>query len=340
MKYISVIITAYNRKEFLLDAIKSALNQTLDRKYYEIIVIKNFQEDTIDNFIKENNIKGIISENKSLGGKISEALKASEGEIVSFLEDDDMFDRQKLETVYRKFRENPDIVYYHNNQIIIDENGKEIRKNGVLNERKLNSTEVRKSPLDINPMLFNMSSISIRRSYYAKYADNLSSLITHLDDFMLFCALNESTYIYVDKAFLTYYRYHASASNMGIRINDKIDTQQYALLKANILKGYCEASFFMLQIFENKFLKELINFRYNMECLFLNFYSCKSYAKSEVKRSMLIYILKSKKIKPNIFNLRRRKWVKLYTVFIYLYLTIFNLCNTPFKTVMIKLLNI
>ena len=39
LPYISVIITAYNRKEFLLNAIKSALNQTLDKKYYEIIVI-------------------------------------------------------------------------------------------------------------------------------------------------------------------------------------------------------------------------------------------------------------------------------------------------------------
>jgi len=38
--YISVIITAYNRKEFLLDAFNSALNQTLDRSKYEIIVTK------------------------------------------------------------------------------------------------------------------------------------------------------------------------------------------------------------------------------------------------------------------------------------------------------------
>jgi len=33
--YISVIITAYNRKGFLLEAFNSALNQTLDRSKYE-----------------------------------------------------------------------------------------------------------------------------------------------------------------------------------------------------------------------------------------------------------------------------------------------------------------
>jgi len=41
-QFITVIITAYNRRKFLESAIKSAINQTLPRKYYEIIVVKNF----------------------------------------------------------------------------------------------------------------------------------------------------------------------------------------------------------------------------------------------------------------------------------------------------------
>ncbi|WP_241760253.1 glycosyltransferase [Thermoplasma volcanium] len=40
---ISVIIIAYNGKKYILDAVKSALNQTLDKKYYEIIVIEKLQ---------------------------------------------------------------------------------------------------------------------------------------------------------------------------------------------------------------------------------------------------------------------------------------------------------
>ena len=50
LPYISVIITAYNRKEYLLDAINSVINQTLDKKYYEIIVIKNYNDSKIDDF--------------------------------------------------------------------------------------------------------------------------------------------------------------------------------------------------------------------------------------------------------------------------------------------------
>ncbi|BAB60018.1 hypothetical protein [Thermoplasma volcanium GSS1] len=190
--FISVIIIAYNRKEFLLDAIKSALDQTLDREYYEIIVIKNFQDDTIDNFIKENNIKGIISENKSLGGKISEALYVSKGEIVSFLEDDDMFDRQKLETVYKIFRRNTNVVYYHNVAEYIDESGK-----------KLGRTN--------RGLSFNSSSISIRKSVVMH--EFLENSKVSVDNMMFYFALESSGKIINGKKVLTLYRYHTSSSH-------------------------------------------------------------------------------------------------------------------------------
>ena len=36
---------------FSIKAIKSAVNQTLDKEYYEIIVVKNFNDDLVDDFI-------------------------------------------------------------------------------------------------------------------------------------------------------------------------------------------------------------------------------------------------------------------------------------------------
>ncbi|MEM3811936.1 MAG: glycosyltransferase [Thermoplasmata archaeon] len=70
--YISVIITAYNRKEYLLDAIKSVINQTLNRGFYEIIVVKNFHDKDIDNYITENKVKEINME-----GTVREFLRAA-----------------------------------------------------------------------------------------------------------------------------------------------------------------------------------------------------------------------------------------------------------------------
>ncbi len=102
--YISVIITSYDRKGYLLNAIKSVINQTLDKKYYEIIVIKNFNNSIIDKFIDKNKIKSILSDYKSLSKKLYLALNIANGNIISFLDDDDLFANNKLEIVYNKFK--------------------------------------------------------------------------------------------------------------------------------------------------------------------------------------------------------------------------------------------
>ena len=41
-------IVSDKRKKFLLAAVNSVLNQTLNDEYYEIIVIKNFKDDEIN----------------------------------------------------------------------------------------------------------------------------------------------------------------------------------------------------------------------------------------------------------------------------------------------------
>jgi len=82
--YISVIITAYNRKEFLLDAFNSALNQTLGRDKYEIIVTKNFTDNKMDSYIERNCGKLVFFEEGSMGEQIADALKYAKGRNLLF----------------------------------------------------------------------------------------------------------------------------------------------------------------------------------------------------------------------------------------------------------------
>ncbi|WP_054845398.1 glycosyltransferase family A protein [Sulfuracidifex tepidarius] len=101
---ISVIITAHNRKKFIVDAISSVLNQTLQKSFYEIIVVKNFEDKTIDNFIYRNNIKDIYLSEEPIGPKYVKGIQNSTGEITCILEDDDKFKVDKLQKVYNKFK--------------------------------------------------------------------------------------------------------------------------------------------------------------------------------------------------------------------------------------------
>ena len=194
LPYISVIITAYNRKEYLLDAIKSVLNQTLDKKYYEIIVVENFGCDTIDDFINKNNIKNILSDDTTLRGKIYEALYITTGEIISFLDDDDIFSNNKLEIVYNKFKNN-NITYYHNDNIPINEEKK------ILNSKKRN-----------NGIDYNLSSISIRKSIIK--IEDLNKINMLVDTFMYLCALESNNNIIKGNDKLTYYMFHNSISHI------------------------------------------------------------------------------------------------------------------------------
>ncbi|ADB86783.1 glycosyltransferase family 2 protein [Saccharolobus islandicus] len=86
MPFISVIIAAHNRREFLLDAVNSALNQTLPKDEYEIIVVKNFSE--YDDILKNLDVKTVFSNEENQGADIVNALSYAEGEFICFLDDD------------------------------------------------------------------------------------------------------------------------------------------------------------------------------------------------------------------------------------------------------------
>ena len=189
---ISVIIIAYTRKEFLLDAIKSAINQTLSKDKYEIIVIKNYKDEVIDEFIDNNNIENILSNNNSLSGKIYEALKLSKGNIISFLEDDDLFFNNKLEYIYNLFKNNNNLVYYHNSYMAIKENKEKAQHN--------------------NPSYhFNTSCISIKKSIIN--LEKLKNFESGLDTFMYLSALESKGKLLHNNEKLNFYRVHNSTSN-------------------------------------------------------------------------------------------------------------------------------
>lgn len=140
---ITVVITAYNRRDFLEGAINSVLNQTLDRDKFEVIIVKNYSDEVSDNIIRKNGLKQIVMEGE-IGKYLFAAVQASRGRVVSFLDDDDKFEKNKLEVVYDKFTNEDDLVYLHNGATFMSDEGK------VLNIKN-------------NHPDFNLSSISVRK---------------------------------------------------------------------------------------------------------------------------------------------------------------------------------
>ncbi|WP_393972144.1 glycosyltransferase family 2 protein [Oxyplasma meridianum] len=188
---ITVIVTAFNRKEYLDNAIRSLENQTF--KDFETILITNFDFGINKYKIKIKHIKLTENEMKNYGEYLSNIVSIAKGKIISFLEDDDLFYDNKLEFIYNLFKNNKDLVYYHNRSIFVDKNYKEIKKSN-------------------NNPDFNMSSITIKKSIINN--DYLKQIKISPDTFMYSSALESKKKIIIGKEILTKFMSHKSTSHI------------------------------------------------------------------------------------------------------------------------------
>ncbi|GAA4452707.1 hypothetical protein GCM10023189_16550 [Nibrella saemangeumensis] len=109
---VSIIIDNYNYGRFLREAIDSALHQTYD--YTEIIVVDDGSTDDSPAIIQEygNTIIAIIKQNGGQASAFNEGFKASRGQIIVFLDSDDMLLPTAIEQVVLSFN-NPDVSKVH-----------------------------------------------------------------------------------------------------------------------------------------------------------------------------------------------------------------------------------
>ncbi len=128
---ISVIITTYNRKEYLKKAIESVLNQSY--KDIEIIIIDDCSTDGTEEEIKslygnKNNIHIYINEkNKGPGINRKYALtEKSKGDYIVFLDDDDIFlEKDYFAQAIDKLEKNPKLSMVTCNHIVYNSQYKE-----------------------------------------------------------------------------------------------------------------------------------------------------------------------------------------------------------------------
>jgi glycosyltransferase involved in cell wall biosynthesis len=116
---VSVIIPTLNRTPLLKRALESVMSQTY--KNLEILVIDDSPDKEINkknsNMIKElndNRIKFILNENKHGGaGARNHGISLAIGELIAFLDDDDIWKEEKIELQTKKIIRDPSlgIVY-------------------------------------------------------------------------------------------------------------------------------------------------------------------------------------------------------------------------------------
>lgn len=302
--YISVIITAFNRRKFLSSAIESAINQSLSRDKYEIIVSKNFSDDSIDQIIAANGIKGLISKQLNYGKQVIDAAKIARGDILCFLEDDDSFRRDRLQFVYDTFNANPDIALLRNNvEPLCEIDGrkckppwKAINSSFLIKAKNLNL----EAALKINRQGIDsiISSTAIRKGIFLSAEQQISEC--HLFDYILpyFVLYNNYNLLVSDTA-LTVYRIHDSWTHILDGSRD-VKLQRKRKELENTINDY---QVMLKKFYSNETIRNTLNFhidKMKMELSLINgervrhvdyvFFAMLSLKYLNIRRVMLLFL--------------------------------------------------
>lgn len=121
---VSVIITAYNRTEFLEAAIESVKKQSYGN--IEILVIDDGSAtDAIEQLcFRIGGVKYLRKENGGISSARNYGLDNAKGDYLAFLDDDDLYKPHRVEVQLQAFKAYPDVGLVHSAAEVIDAQGK------------------------------------------------------------------------------------------------------------------------------------------------------------------------------------------------------------------------
>ena len=201
---VSIIINCYNGEDHLKDCIESLLSQTY--KNWEIIFWDNQSDDkseTIYKNFKDKRLKYFKAEkHTSLYKARNHAIEKTNGELISFIDVDDLWEINKLELQVQLFND-PKIDLVYSNLWIIKNNSKNKKifqkKNspsGLIYEKLLEEYNI-----GIITAIFRKNIITSIKKIF----DERFSII---GDFEFFLRLSKTHYFHYINIPLAYYRIH------------------------------------------------------------------------------------------------------------------------------------
>jgi glycosyltransferase involved in cell wall biosynthesis len=244
--HLSVVITAFNRKEFWADAVSSVLPQVKGRDDIEVIVLKNFDGEEVDRRLEGQGVRIGFESSPNVGLTLRRAFDLSHGEYVAFLDDDDLFLPSKIARFEHVLRRVPGLGYYHNQYELSIQS-----RDGLGAWERLTSNRVRRPSSKADVVSFanmndqqivqfltarnreqNLSSTIVSRDVGARIRPWLESLPVMSDTTMLAAGLLSGKSLVFDQAVETVVRRHDSNHSNKRRHLD---------VRLNVMAGLSEA---------------------------------------------------------------------------------------------------
>lgn len=159
---ITILMSVYNSRRYLREAIESILHQTF--KNFEFIIVDDRSTDGSLDILNEYAQKDprirLIKNEKNLGltRSLNKSIKAATGKYIARMDSDDIADAERLEKQIGFMTKNPDVVLLGTAFHEIDQNGNVLASKAFpLDDNKLKHVLIKLNP-------FCHASVIIRRS--------------------------------------------------------------------------------------------------------------------------------------------------------------------------------
>jgi|GEM_PF-388312 len=160
---VSVIIPTYNRADLLPLAIESALKQT--RAADEIIVVDDGSTDDTSEVLAPyaSQVRVLWQANSGVSAARNHGIDAARGEVLIFLDSDDLLTPRCVELVAEALERNPEVGVVYADCYLVDGNGAELGIYSQVERSARPSGMI--LPLLAQRCMINMSSGTVRKSY-------------------------------------------------------------------------------------------------------------------------------------------------------------------------------
>jgi glycosyltransferase involved in cell wall biosynthesis len=125
---ISVIIPAYNRADLIVQALDSVFAQTY--KNFEIIVVDDGSTDNTAEVLRplaeQGSIRYIHQPNRGVSAARNLGIREAQGNLIAFLDSDDLFEANKLELQVEYITSHPEVGLAHSGFTKFDDDGNDL----------------------------------------------------------------------------------------------------------------------------------------------------------------------------------------------------------------------
>ena len=246
-KLVSIILNCYNGEKYLQQALNSIEKQSY--KNWELIFWDNRSTDNSKNIFKSFKNKKfkyyISKKHTSLYKARNLAIKKSRGQFISFIDADDLWERNKLKKQVELFLRNKQVSLIYSNLWIQNEN---LKKRKLYWKKDLPSGIIYKKI--IKDYCIGIITVMIKKNILSK-KNAFDPKYNVIGDFDLFTRLAKKNKFMAVQAPLATYRVHGENLSIKNRIKE-IDE----------LKDWLRNNKYKLQSFEKKIIQNKIDIRH------------------------------------------------------------------------------